>query len=248
MADDLNDEWWNHETDNKIEAPTDNAEDTKESKCNVVKQKKRRRRKRITDVKLKENGSSPDDLCNAISHFYDGKLSVVEKDAMSLEKCHFGPVNQDMSHTVTSLLKEALPKWQRLCTSHSEKKSPMVIILSSGAVRALHLNKEASLFKGIKCKTAKLFARHMKQEAQAKFLKSNVIHFAIGTPARVSSLIAEDSLSLVHTKIIMLDWNYRDSKLKRMIDIPDIKKVLYNLLKDFVIPACKMHRVKIAMF
>lgn len=248
MADDLNDEWWSQETDDKIEETISKVVDVNDTKCEAVKPKKKRRRRRITDMKLKQNGSTSDDLCNGISHFYEGKLSAVERDALNLEKRHFGPVNHDMSHTVTSVLKEALPKWQRLSTSHDEKKSPLVIVLSSGAIRALHLNKEASHFKGLKCKTAKLFARHMKQEAQAKMLKANVIHFAIGTPARVSSLLAEDSLSLEHTKLVMLDWNYRDTKLKRMIDIPDIKTALYALLKDFVIPACKMHHVKIAIF
>lgn len=256
MADDLNDEWWNHDT--TCEEGGDKPEKgskavvTKKRECSdedpPAKQKSKRKRRRITDVELKQTGFSAHDFCQALEEHYKGKLSVVEREAMSMKSCAFGPSNPDMSHTVPSILKEALPKWQRLCSAHDTKKSPLAIVISQGAVRALHLNKEASTFKGEKCKTVKLFARHMKQESQAKFLASNVTHFAIATPARLASLIAEGSLSLKHTKLVMLDWNWRNVKLKRMVDIPDIKKSLFDLLKNSIIPACKSDHVKIAIF
>lgn len=212
------------------------------------KSRKRPKKKRITEMTLSEHGASPDAFKKAIEVFYAGKLSAVERDAISMSDEHFGPTNCDHSHTVTSFLKEALPKWQKLKSSHSQKMAPLVIILSANANRSLELNRDSGVFKGEKCKTAKLFARHLKPEAQAKFLESNVVHFAIGTPARVGSLLAQGSLSLNCLKLVMLDWNWRDVKMKRMLDIVDIRNSLMSLLKDFIIPSCKSNHTKIGLY
>ncbi|XP_077974368.1 uncharacterized protein C3orf26 homolog isoform X2 [Styela clava] len=224
MADDLQDEWWNSDEDDKRsdgseeEGISNNDKESDQDKSNLEesdnavsksskkrklnqsdgdkksaakKSRKRPKKKRITEVTLTEGGDSPDVFRKAIEEFYAGKLSAVERDAIALSDNHFGPTNCDLSHTVTSFLKEALPKWQKLKSAHSQKMAPLVLLLSANANRSLVLNRDSGVFKGDNCKTAKLFARHLKPEAQAKFLESNVVHFAIGTPARVASLLAQ---------------------------------------------------------
>ena len=44
-----------------------------------------------------------------------------------------------------------------------------------------------------------------------------------------------DSLDLNQTKHVILDWSWRDVKLRRMTDIPEIRSDLFLLLKKHLI-------------
>nr|XP_018667799.1 protein CMSS1-like isoform X1 [Ciona intestinalis] len=262
MADNLSEEWWQTAVSDEEEGASDDGE-RKEMKRKLneptsgivvseneepeVKKKKRRNRKRITEAKLPDQGDSPTMLRDYLKlHF--SKLSKLEFEDISLTESNFTACNIDKEHTTTSYFKQIAPKWHRLSTAHSHKMSPLIIVVCGNALRASKFNTEAKTFKGKDARSIKLFARHMKIDDQIKLLRENVIHFAVGTPERIRSLILQDALSLEHTRAFVIDWNWRDVKLKRLIDIREARASLMNLLKDCVIPACKKHHVKIGLF
>ena len=60
---------------------------------------------------------------------------------LPLADCHFGYCN-DLSHTANSYLNQILPKWQKALKNASDTPgSPMLLIVSSAALRATQLNR-----------------------------------------------------------------------------------------------------------
>jgi len=102
-------------------------------------------------------------------------------------------------------------------------------------------------FKGY-CKTVKLFAKHIKVSEQELTLESQVVHFGIGTPSRILKLLQNGSLKTSRLKYVILDWTWRDQKLRRMIDIPEVRGELINLLKEYIFPLAKASKLKIGLF
>lgn len=86
-------------------------------------------------------------------------------------------------------------------------------------------------------------------EEQVKLLQKGVTHIGVGTPGRISALIEKgrtrafllldlevfealfpcdttcscpEGLNLRALRYVVLDWNWRDQKLRRMADIPEV--------------------------
>jgi len=84
-------------------------------------------------------------------------------------------------------------------------------------------------------------------EEQVKLLQKGVTHIGVGTPGRIGTLIENgrcgqapllllplppsssrlfllcpEGLSLQALKYVVLDWNWRDQKLRRMVDVPEV--------------------------
>jgi protein CMS1 len=66
--------------------------------------------------------------------------------------------------------------------------APAIIIITHSAIRATDLVRSLKEFDKA-AKIAKLFAKHLKVEDQARFLAERRIHFAVGTPHRIKELI-----------------------------------------------------------
>ncbi|XP_019856369.1 PREDICTED: protein CMSS1-like [Amphimedon queenslandica] len=99
--------------------------------------------------------------------------------------------------------------------------SPYVIVLTSSAERASHLKRQLLLsHKDIS--VIKLCAKHSKIEDQAAYLSSHVTHIAVGTPNRFHRLVMDDKLSMDNTRLLIVDWFWRDKKLKQFYDIPEV--------------------------
>ncbi|CAK8678884.1 unnamed protein product [Clavelina lepadiformis] len=233
-------------TGNSYKRKEVSGDDNEDDETTAVK-KKKRKRKRITEEEIPTSGGDCSSLRNALNkHFPD--LSTLEVEDMALDDCHFTTCNVEKTHTVISYLKQTLPKWHRISTDHNHKMSPLILVICGNALRASNLNSSSKPFKGKSCRSAKLFSRHMKIEEQAKTLKNSVIHFAVGTPARIKALIQQGALTLAHTRAVVIDWNWRDVKMKRIADVRETRESLFSLLKDCVIPACKTGNVKIGLF
>lgn len=84
-------------------------------------------------------------------------------------------------------------------------------------------------------------------EEQVKQLQKGVTHIGVGTPGRISALVEKgtrgagrprstsklsrsrhdvfssaEGLNLRALKYLVLDWNWRDQKLRRMVDVPEV--------------------------
>lgn len=256
MADVLDDEWWKEDKNKQKDRShvkkskrkvDDNHTADQDDKVDEALNKKRRKRQRITEEILPDNGGDRASLQTMITS-YCGKAASLKIDDFDFQSDYFAICNIEKNFTISSYLKAIFPKWTKKVNSFQSKMSPLIIVLCGNALRASHLNGDCKSFKGDNCKSIKLFSRHMKLKDQAKTLKSSIVHFAVGTPARVAALLKDDLLSLEHTKFIIFDWNWRDVKMKRMVDVPEVCASLILLIRDHVLPSCKNNKTRIGLF
>lgn len=214
----------------------------------VATKTKRRRKKKITDIlaKSEPKAGTPEDLQMLMKDYYSSKRSVIELEELTLPDCCFLKAN-DLTHSLSSYLKEICPKWVKLRKNHSEKKSVLMLIICSSAVRALELIRSMTAFRG-DSKIIKLFAKHIKVQEQVKLLEKRVMHLGVGTPGRIKELVKQGGLNLNPLKFLVFDWNWRDQKLRRMMDIPEIRKEVFELLEMGVLSLCKSESLKLALF
>lgn len=125
--------------------------------------------------------------------------------------------------------------------------SPILLIVTSSAIRAVELNRQIKGFLDSRCKVAKLFAKHMKVEEQTKYLAKTNCQVGIGTPGRLLLLVKQGALQLESLVAVVLDWNWRDTKLKRMADIPEVRQDLVTFLKDHIIETVRGSPCKLAL-
>ncbi|XP_020506893.1 protein CMSS1 isoform X1 [Labrus bergylta] len=212
------------------------------------KVKRKRKKKTITDVlsTSEPKPGCPADLQNLITQYFSDKRSVIEQEELKLHDSCFLSSN-DLTHSLSSYLKQVCPKWAKVQKQHTEKSSVVLLIVCSSALRTIELIKQLTTFKG-EAKALKLFAKHIKVEEQMKLLQKGVTHIGVGTPGRISALVEKDGLNLQALRYVVLDWNWRDQKLRRMVDIPEIKLDFMKLLENGILSGCKKEKVKIGLF
>ncbi|KAM6290260.1 protein CMSS1 isoform 2-T2 [Porphyrio hochstetteri] len=232
----------------KRKQPTECFLSQPEEKQESTVKPKKRKKKKISDILAKSTPKPgvPEDLQNLLSQYFGENRSVIEIEELKLSDSCFLPAN-DLTHSFSSYLKEICPKWAKLRKSHKEKKSVMILVICSSALRSLELIKSMTAFKG-DCRVLKLFAKHIKIKEQMNMLEKGVFHIGVGTPGRVKALVEQDGLCLNSTKYMILDWNWRDQKLRRMMDIPEIKKETIDLLETSIIKLCREGSVKLGLF
>ncbi|XP_020640621.3 protein CMSS1 [Pogona vitticeps] len=209
---------------------------------------KRRRKKKITDILAKSSPKPgvPADLQKMLNEHFGAKCSVIELEELKLPDACFLPAN-DLTHSFSSYLKEICPKWVKLRKNHTEKKSVVMLIICSSALRCLELIKSIAAFKG-EGRVMKMFAKHIKIQEQIRILEKGTIHVGVGTPGRIKALVEQDGLSLTGLKYLVLDWNWRDQKLRRLVDIPEIRNETIELLEIGLIKLCREGSVKLGLF
>lgn len=277
MADDLGDEWWENQpaaasspepsggeeggdaemttqqdtvpVPEKTQQPTECfLTQAKEPKAEDSRKTRKWKKKKISEIlaKSEPKPGTPEDLQKLIKDHYSSRRSVIELEELNLPDSCFLKAN-DLTHSLSSYLKEICPKWVKLRKTHDEKKSVLMLVLCSSAVRALELIRSLTAFKG-DAKVAKLFAKHIKVQEQIKLLEKRVTHLGVGTPGRIKELVKQDGLNLNPLKFLVFDWNWRDQKLRRMMDIPEIRKEVFELLDMGVFGLCKSDSLKLGLF
>ncbi|XP_061697450.1 protein CMSS1 [Syngnathoides biaculeatus] len=221
----------------------------RETETSTTSPKKRKRKKKtITDVLAASDPKPgcPADLQNSLAQYFSDKRSVIEQEELKLHDSSFVACN-DLTHSLSSYLKHICPKWAKIQKQHTEKRSVVLLIVCSSALRAIDLIRQLTTFKG-EAKAVKLFAKHIKIEEQVKLLQKGVVHIGVGTPARIGALIHGDGLNLQALRFLVLDWNWRDQKCRRMMDIPEIKLDFIKMFESWILDRCKADQVKIGLF
>jgi len=218
------------------------------------KAKKKRKKAKVETITTELHGSKvPNVLWTTFCNSTAGSLSTLElEDIMIDDSCC---LVDDSTHTgaldeLLPYLNKVVPHWSgnvAKLDKKGDKAAPVLLFVSSAATRVVELNRSSAEFKG-NCKTVKLFAKHMKMSEQEQFLESHVVHFGIGTPSRILKLLQNGSLKTLRLKYVILDWTWRDQKLRRMIDIPEVRGELINILKDYIFPLAKASKLKIGLF
>ncbi|XP_044081916.1 uncharacterized protein C3orf26 homolog [Neovison vison] len=174
----------------------------KETEEDATKTRKRRKKK-ITDVltKSEPKPGTPEDLQKLMKDYYSSNRSEIELEELHLQNSCFLKAN-DLTHSLSSYLKEICPKWVKLRKNHNEKKSVLVLIICSSAVWALALIRSMTAFRG-DSKILKLFAKHIKVQEQVKLLEKHVVHLGVGSPGRIKELIILSGLNLNPLKFLI---------------------------------------------
>ncbi|XP_029206946.2 uncharacterized protein C3orf26 homolog [Acropora millepora] len=269
MADTLDDEWWLEENDseNEIEKETKGEKrkrtesgasksdkKTDISGTNKGKKKTKRKKPKIESITTTLDGSQVTDvLWSTFCDCTADTLSTIElEDLVIDETCCLtdDTIHTGASEDISKYLSKVVPDWSQSVArlkKKSHRGSPILLLVSCAATRIVELNRSAVEFKGC-CKTVKLFAKHIKVSEQELTLESQVVHFGIGTPSRILKLLQNGSLKTSRLKYVILDWTWRDQKLRRMIDIPEVRGELINLLKEYIFPLAKASKLKIGLF
>lgn len=146
---------------------------------------------------------------------------------------------------VTDFLQQAFPQLQKIASDKSQREmgQPFVLLLSSSAVRANELAKDLRV-KLRNLKTAKLFAKHLKVDAQVEVLQSEFNALAVGTPNRLIKLLELNAMSLARCRLVVLDSSFKDSKSFDLLTLPGVAKDTALLLRDHVLPAMLARKEK----
>ncbi|KAE8985516.1 hypothetical protein PR003_g23256 [Phytophthora rubi] len=125
-------------------------------------------------------------------------------------------------------------------------KSPYFLILCSSALRCVDVIKHLTPFK---CRVAKLFAKHLKVDEQAKQLANMYLPIAVGTPARVKKLLEMGALSLKHTTHVIFDME-KDKKQLTVLELKDTATEMMDLLQFYFTPLLNKEdsNMKIVLF
>eukprot|EP00731_Ephydatia_muelleri_P032010 Em0023g517a len=149
---------------------------------------------------------------------------AVNVDKTTIKKSNFidcSTLETPGTPPLRDLIVFACDSWKKLVKRLEAKGSPLVLVFSVSALREVEMRRE--LVELAKPHTvAKLFSKHMKVDQQSRFLTSHVTPIAVATPERAQKLLDMDSLNLSELKLIVLDWYWRDIKMRRFSDIPEV--------------------------
>ena len=83
------------------------------------------------------------------------------------------------------------------------------------------------------------FAKHKKLAEQIDYIKKNRVNMVFATPNRLLQLLEEsdESSFFKYLKYLIVDYTHRDCKLKRFIDINEIKSEFIKLFFKYIQPA-----------
>ena len=124
---------------------------------------------------------------------------------------------------------------------------PKVVIICSGGLRCMDMIR---LLKHIheKSRIAKLFSKHLKLEDQLKYLKQHPkTNIVCGTPNRLYKLESIAAIAWNEVKLIVLDCGWKDAKDRSLLDLPEMRKDVLNLLSGEVLDRLKSSNTKIAV-
>eukprot|EP00897_Mesotaenium_endlicherianum_P011053 jgi/Mesen1/9977/ME000072S09388 len=102
-----------------------------------------------------------------------------------------------------------------------DAEGPALLIICSSAKRC------TDMLRGVRplgrgCRTAKLFAKHIKVQEQMSALQASPVHVAAGTPNRLNQLVGAGALSVSGLQVLLLDLQ-RMAKGLTLLDVPELR-------------------------
>ncbi|KIW79139.1 hypothetical protein Z517_08979 [Fonsecaea pedrosoi CBS 271.37] len=121
--------------------------------------------------------------------------------------------------------KEGLSICEEVCSPHT-------IVLAMSGMRIADLMRELRVFKSQGSKVGKFMPKHMKLEMNIKFLQSNKVGIAIGTPERLNQLLEAGALKTHGLQRIVVDGSHHDEKRSNIFTIGQIFRPMVAFLND----------------
>ncbi|KAI6039007.1 U3-containing 90S pre-ribosomal complex subunit-domain containing protein [Pisolithus marmoratus] len=183
--------------------------------------------------------------------------------------------SRSLDHLVEFIIKGTFsnslpPLHKRLLQRPKASGSPTLLFIAGAALRVADITrvlKDRKLRGEKGGDVAKLFARHIKLEQHATYLRRTKIGSAAGTPARVGKLLYEegksyqyipsvlcskflDALSVAQLTHVILDVSYQDAKKRNLFDIPETRdEVIRSVLgAPKLLQGIQQGRIQVVLF
>lgn len=210
----------------------------KKRKFEEMKSKKAKLKQADTDAYDQCNAQTPREQAVLFCSFVPGNLdgSNYNEDIFFAYSVTDSVQNHHMAAVLTGM-----PSFRSTLRENGEPGAPLVVIVCSSARRAATVINTISPH--AKCKVGKMFAKHFKVQDQVVALRS---HFPIvvGTPNRLAKLIELGAMSLVHTKLVLIDMA-KDTKDFSILSLPGVCEDLYSLMCGPVVE--ELAHIKVAL-
>ncbi|KAL8772037.1 MAG: hypothetical protein Q9209_002703 [Squamulea sp. 1 TL-2023] len=108
--------------------------------------------------------------------------------------------------------------------------SPHTLVVTGAALRAAELTRLLRKFQSKDATVAKLFAKHIKLNDAAAFVKKTRINIGVGTPSRMIDLITEGALRLENLERVIIDTSFLDRKKRNIFDMKETQQPLLQFL------------------
>lgn len=221
----------------------------------ALKETKKRKKKNITEIlELKKDefndpNYSRNEFKKMLTNHIEKNLSTVEKQSLNLNDDSIEKIILKTNKLYKSIGKAVKAKLSKkfdiLNGKKQTKNNPYCLVLCSSAQRCIQVQKELNLITINKIRWMYAFAKHKKLPEQVDFLNKNIVNLIYGTPSRITQLIeTNEALKLNRLRYVIIDYNHRDCKLKRFIDINEIKQDFLKLFFEHIQP-CNKEKVKI---
>lgn len=242
----------------------DELEDNLDLDVKPIKDKpsKSSKKKNITEIlELKKDELNKPSY--AYNEFKQQMCKFINENFSSVEKNEFN-MNQDLDSHLNEMIVKRTKKRSKLDfhdqfddffsskldkflskENSNKKQKPFAIILCSSAMRCVDVQKKLdskiSLIKSKKIKWFHAFAKHKKLNEQIDQLtkSKSPVHLVYATPQRLSQLLEAGALKLGLLKYVVIDYTNRDCKLKRFIDMPDLREEFFKLAHKHLFPLNK---------
>jgi hypothetical protein len=240
--------------------------DTQQQPGEVVEtNRKKQKKKTITEIlelnkdEINKPEYARNELIKILNDYIDKKLSIVEKNDLNLTEDTIGYLNKlilKRKSTKLSLEKQFEKKYEQKLQKYLKlpklkNGQPFAIVLCSSAQRCIEVQRQLDKFTGKRIRWMYAFAKHKKLVEQIDFLKKNRVNLIFATPNRLNQLLADNDdvfrgKFLKQIKYLVIDYTNRDCKLKRFIDINEIRSEFIKLFFDFIQTAnCKAKNGKV---
>jgi hypothetical protein len=204
-------------------------------KLKILKEKKKMKLLNATIVNEVKSNTDVDstDPFNIFMQYLSQDNPLYDRLSPSLFVRMDNCINYSSIPIIRSII-SVFPKYKKELNSFGKSVqdhgSPLIIIICSSAIRAADVINSLSSI--LKCKIAKLFAKHFKLQDQVDILTKGKFPVAVGTPNRVMKLAEYGALQLHHTRLIVIDMK-KDAKSFSLLTMPEVKDDLFTFLERY---------------
>ncbi|ORX61726.1 hypothetical protein DM01DRAFT_1316573 [Hesseltinella vesiculosa] len=150
---------------------------------------------------------------------------------------------------------EELPKFvkfgvlrhKKLDKPPTQPGSPTAIVITHSAIRATDLVRSLKGGFGETYRVGKLFAKHIKVQEQAEFLKETAVHLVVGTPHRLLELAENGSLKLDNLELIVVDSDMAKGNY-HLMDNLSCRQPFFEFLNTHVASRLQQGSTKLGIF
>ncbi|KDN49316.1 hypothetical protein RSAG8_02018, partial [Rhizoctonia solani AG-8 WAC10335] len=209
------------------------AKKRKRSEKSPVHEPKEKKQKPAQDAPRITMSQPPDALVQYIERSLAKafpKMSQLERDDLVIPESSIVDTTtftaERTDRSLANFINSTCPTLaSRIAQRPKHHAAPTAIVLAGAALRVADLTRAVRPLKGESGgEIAKLFAKHFKLKDHVAHLAKTRVGVAVGTPARISQLLAEpDALSVKALSHIVLDLTYIDSKQRSLLDIPETR-------------------------